>query len=247
LTGWWQGEHGLTLADQIKWGDDHLKRWLFTGFEMWGPSWDMNSDGSGGDYLLGQIGEGDEADSLLCVVEGRKADDLRARLSSDAQSFKIRARGFLQHPHDIPNEALRDRIKKWGEMFNYCLFVSANVPAHFAKPVSQDDASGLYSGYLWQCWLPNSLAKYRGEEAGKMVLQTPAVDELYFVWEHTNFANRSVIDYNLDSLRHKSQALRDKKGDLVLVQKSSALVEGSSALPQEDFYRFVMGLSHPKQ
>ena len=37
-TGWWEGEHGDRLANQINWrGDDDLKRWLFSGFEDGGP------------------------------------------------------------------------------------------------------------------------------------------------------------------------------------------------------------------
>ena len=38
----------------------------------------------------------------------------------------------------------------------------------------------------------------------------PRMDEVYFVWEHTNFARSDAVDYNLDSLRHKTEFLNER-------------------------------------
>jgi hypothetical protein len=238
-TGWWEGEHGDRLANQIDWrSDDDIKRWLFSGFEEWGPSWDLNPPQGSGDYLLGQIGSRDEADSIALIAAGEKASKLRERLASSSNAFSVRARGFLQPAQEITDAELRRRIEQWGKTFNYCVYVSPNEQGHFAEP--HGEAQVLYSGYLWQCWLPESLAQYSGEvESGVKLLKPPRIDEVYFVWEHTNFARPDAVAYNLDSLRHKTEFLKSKHNDLILVQKSSALVEGEQALRQEDFYNFV--------
>jgi len=241
-TGWWERQRPKKFAEEIIWKDDRLdqlKCWLFSGFKQWGPSCDFNpAGGLGEQYVLGQIGEMDEADSVLLIVAGCKAEDLRAQLASGAHAFNVQARGFLQHCRDLTDRELRDRIKAWGKLFNYCLFVSANEPAHFAIPRGRP---GLYSGYLWQCWLPAGLAEYSGEtENGIKLLMPPRIDEVYFLWEHTNFANKDAVEYNLDSLRHKKEFIGSRLGDLILVQKSSPLVEGEQALRKDDFYKFVV-------
>ncbi len=238
-TGWWERQRRKKLAEQIDWRDDHLKRWLFSGFEQWGPSWDFNPTGGLSDqYVLGQIGEMDEADSVLLIVAGSKAASLRVALASGAYAFNVRAKGFLQHCRDLTDQELRRRIKTWGKLFNYCLFVSDNESEHFAIAGRKPE---LYSGYLWQCWLPADLAEYSDDNEGKVEqLMPPKIDLVYFIWEHTNLANPDSVDYNLDSLRHKKEFLQHRRGELILVQKSSLLVEGEQALPKEDFYKFVV-------
>jgi hypothetical protein len=240
-TGWWAGENGTKLAEQMDWQGDHLKQWLFHGFEAWGPSCDMHSGQQQNEpYLFGQIGDRDEADSLLLIVAQPKADEMHAKLATSAGAFNVRARGFLRHPRHIPEIELRRRIEAWGDTFNYCLYVSASEAEHFAHPIT-DQPTELYSGYLWQCWLPQRLAKYSDKtQDGVDVLTAPRLGDVYFLWEHTNFAKQSALNYNLDSLRHKTEYLRHEQGNLILVQKSSQLVEGEQALSQEDFYRFIV-------
>ena len=39
--GWWDRVN-RSLETDIKWKDPILQRWLFSGFEQWAPSWDLN-------------------------------------------------------------------------------------------------------------------------------------------------------------------------------------------------------------
>jgi hypothetical protein len=238
-SGWWERRKGVALAQSIEWRND-LQHWLFSGFEQWGPSWDVNPvNESEEHYLIGQIGEGDEADSLPVIIAGSKAADIREQLARGIQAFSIRAKGFLCHRRNITDVGLQRRIQQWGKSFDFCLMVKENEPEHFASP--RPGAPELYSGYLWQCWLPESYARFVDETVGgAATLEPPRLTDVYFLWEHTNLTKPGAVDYNLDSLRNKVKFLRKEHGDLILVQKSSNLIEGEQALSRDDFYRFVM-------
>jgi hypothetical protein len=67
------------------------------------------------------------------------------------------------------------------------------------------------------------------------------LNQVYFVWEHTNFAKQGAVAYNLESLEHKERYLRDKRGELVLVQKSSPLVPGEPEWSHEEIYNLLTG------
>jgi hypothetical protein len=241
-SGWWERRRGVALADATKWRND-LQHWLFSGFEQWGPSWDVNpADNPTERYLIGQIGEGDEADSLPVIIAASKAADVREQLAGGAQAFTVRARGFLCHRRNIADTELQQRILQWGKSFDFCLIISPNEPQHFVSP--RGDAPDVYSGYLWQCWLPQTLATFDGEtDKESAILKPPRLTDVYFLWEHTNLTKDGAVRYNLDSLHHKAAFLRKEHGDLILVQKSSNLIEGEQALSRDDFYRFVMPMA----
>jgi hypothetical protein len=237
-SGWWERRSGSALAAATGWRDE-LQHWLFTGFEQWGPSWDVNANDSRPErYLFGQIGEGDEAESLTVIVAGSKADDIRAQLSSGSQTFRIRVTGTLCHRDHIGDIGLKHQIQQWGKSFEYCLIVY-DEPNHRAEPLDpRREPPSLYSGYIWKCVMPRSLAKL--QDAGSAaILQTPQLHEVYFLFEHTNLSSFDAIRFNLDSLRQKEEYLRREMGDLIVIQKSSELVEGQQALPTETFYKFI--------
>ncbi len=45
--------------------------------------------------------------------------------------------------------------------------------------------------------------------------------------------------YNLDRLAHKEECLRARRGDLVLIQKSSPLVPGEPEWSHEEIYNLL--------
>jgi hypothetical protein len=236
-SGWWERRYGRTLADTTRW-TDNLQHWLFSGFERWGPSLDVNPAGEQRNhYLLGQIGRGDEADSLLIIIAAAKAQTVQERLMRSVQAFRIRATGLLCHRNHIPDAAVRRHVAAWGASFDYCLLVSAENKEHSIHPLP--DALEMYSGYLWQCWLPREHARYANSESNTFLLP-PRLTDVYFTWEHTDLSNESALSYNIDSLQHKVEFLRRRFKDLILVQKSSDLLLGDQALTKEDFYQLFM-------
>ena len=96
------------------------------------------------------------------------------------------------------------------------------------------DKTDIYSGYLWKCVTPKTWFE-----------QKPClcIDDVYFLWEHTNFANRDAVKYNLDSLTRKEVYIQSMHGDLVLLQKSSGAVEGTPSWSTEQFYDLLAGKS----
>jgi hypothetical protein len=67
------------------------------------------------------------------------------------------------------------------------------------------------------------------------------VADVYFIWEHTNFASPAAVAYNLDGLRSKEEYLERRCGELVLVQKSSTIVPGDPRWNPEDIYGLLLG------
>jgi hypothetical protein len=58
--------------------------------------------------------------------------------------------------------------------------------------------------------------------------------------EHTDLSNECALAYNIDSLQKKTEFLRSRFGELILVQKSNDLLQGDQALTKEDFYQLFM-------
>ena len=132
---------------------------------------------------------------------------------------------------------------------------------HFAKYVDQRSAGELFGGLLDYClWLDEDNKKprhlgaggeyrklfrlsveMRGAEGAAAQRGAPCLNDVYFIWEHTNFANRDAISYCLEAMQHKEDYVRRQYGDLVLVQKSSSLVEGTPALEAESVYGMLLG------
>lgn len=66
-----------------------------------------------------------------------------------------------------------------------------------------------------------------------------ALDEVYFVWEHTNFVAKQALDYNLESLEQKEKLIaRNHPGSkLILLQKSHSIVPGEPQWSVDRFYQ----------
>ena len=138
-------------------------------------------------YLFGQMGEGDELESLTVIIPRSKSDDIRAEIARGRQAFPVRATGKLCHRSHITDiRGLKAQLDQWGKSFDLCLMIFEHVPTHCVIPVTDD--LKLYSGYLWECVMPKAFAVFKDGE-----LQSPDLSDTFFLWEHTNLAAPDAI------------------------------------------------------
>jgi hypothetical protein len=229
--GWWERKQQAgPLA--IKWKNP-LQEWLFRGFDLWAPSWDLcwgAADGKQADrrYFIAQLTEGDEADSLPVILESEKAKRLSEEFRDSWGGIEVVIVGLLGHRQQfekkLPKNAKRDPL-------DYYISVEDENKRHKIKrlPASTD----LYSGYLWKLVAPEEAVTQ-----GAML----SLDQVYFVWEHTNFVAKEAVAYNLEGLAHKEELIaRQHPGSrLVLLQKSHDIVPGKPEWSVEKFYNFYL-------
>ena len=183
--GWWERVN-KNLERDIQWKDPVLQQWLFTGFEQWAPSWDLNDWSDEKPFkLIGQIGENDEADSIPVLIKSeRKATEVRAQLENRIV-VNANVRGLLCHEtqlktmdkFDEKDSEFLEKIKEMTEAQYYIVLLEDNK-LHKVEVLSEP--VDFYSGYIWQCWAPK-----------EWVPSNPGDTRLpgaYFVWEHANLA-----------------------------------------------------------
>ena len=233
-SGWWE-RHSKANVKQLKWRDG-VQEWLFTGFDLWGPSWDFtwdveNWDKDGGRrYFIAQLGDGDEANSLPVLIPSEKAARLREYFKDQKWGgMEAEVSGLLGNRRHFAADIDPQALELFGGLLDYCLYLDADNKRHCVEPLVQE--TGVYSGYLWKCLAPKAWVKDR----------RPCVNDVYFVWEHTNFVNRDAVAYALEALELKERYLARQHGELVLVQKSSAMVPGKEAWPNEEIYSLLLG------
>jgi hypothetical protein len=248
--GWWERSNQElgTDNDDIEWKDRSLQKWLFSGFQEWAPSWDLNnwSEQTPLD-LVGQIGTYDEADSIPVLVKsGRKAkeirDDMAERVVANATVL-----GWLCHQSHFAtwtalDQAERALLSEISKSFStqYCILIKDGVANHNVDLSTRK--VDHYSGYVWHCVSPKEWTAPNARDT-----QLPSA---YFVWEHTNLADRDVRRFGLDSLDNKvallQRRLRDTQnisGELTLLQhltteqrlRGEAGPHGEPAIPTEYF------------
>ena len=232
--GWWerkqQGPGGL----KINWKSD-LQQWLFEGFDLWAPSWDvcwgaMDPKDESKSYYIAQLTEGDEADSLPVIFGPEKARRLNDEFHDGWGGFEAVIVGYLGHRKHFSGKLPENKKR---DPQDYYLSIDDDSRRH--KVTRLNASTGLYSGYLWKLLVPE---EYLQRE--KML----RLEHVYFVWEHTNFVARDAVDYNLESLAHKEEIIgrRHPGSKLVLLQKSHAIVspEVRPAWSIEQFYNFYL-------
>ena len=204
-----------------------LQAWLFSGFEQWAPSWDLNTSTTDDQTFLGQIGHEDEAFSLLVEVAGPTAGRLRETLlRPDEMVCNVELTGALINRRE-EREKLPARMAEWGKNFEYCLVVDLTQDQH---KIERSGDADPYSGYLWECVAPKNWFEDK---------DVPDVTDSFFVWEHTDFAEPESRAYGLDTLAHKHAYIEDRFGELQLVQKSAPIVPGDPLLSTESFYEVI--------
>ena len=240
-SGWWD-TRGKARLDSVAW-NNKVQEWLFHGFDLWGPSWDFSWNFADRDlakthpYFIAQLGEGDEANSVPVLIPAAKALKLHDAIQEKMRKpggwpgFDAEITGILGHRKHFESHLDPAQIEMFGGLLDYCLWLDPDDKTHNIRLLAPQ--TSVYSGYLWRCLAPADLA-----EAG-----TAMLPDCYFVWEHTNFASKDAVDYNLDSLRSKEDYLNRQFGKLVLVQKSSLLVPDAPAWPENDFYQLMRGKS----
>lgn len=220
-TGWWRRSNKTLM--KMKWNDPSWQGWLFSGFEQWAPSWNINDWSRGSPLnLVGQVGAHDEADSIPVLVKSaRKAAQIRDDLG-DEIVLNAQVRGLLCHESHFPK---LDQLSQSDKSF-FDVIKSMTESQYYILVFDDDDAHNdvtflrkkveFYSGYLWQCWSPKEWTP-----SDPFNTKLPGA---YFVWEHTNFADRDVVRFGLDSLGAKLGFLRqrlqkkDLSGDMILLQ-----------------------------
>jgi hypothetical protein len=225
--GIWDRPESGEAAPSTEWRSA-LQNWLFSGFEEWAPSWDINvsSDDGNGGPIFGQLGHGDEAFSLLVAVTGTDAGKLRDELIGEGEmACSVELQCSLVHRRHA-RATVPKRMRTWGKTFDYCLLVNLDE----GHRIERIDAAEPYSGYLWECVSPR---EWLGEK------EVPDLIDVFFIWEHADFTRQEARDYGLDALAHKHAYIERRFGDLALVQKSAPIVPGTPLLATESFYGLV--------
>jgi len=231
--GWWERKKTESKLN-IAWKNP-LQQWLFQGFDLWAPSWDISWDFEGrrpevNPYCVAQLTDGDEADSLPVIIPAGKAKKLRDEFRGSWGGFEVEVHGMLGHRYQFEKKVPQG-IK--GEPLDYYISLEDDNKKH--KICRLAAKTELYSGYLWKCIVPKQWME------GEKLL---ALDQVYFVWEHTNFAAKDAVAYNLDGLLHKEGLIAKMHpgSELVLLQKShSEHVPGVPAWDVQDFYQLLLG------
>jgi hypothetical protein len=232
-SGWWD-KHAEAKTRQIKWRDE-LQHWLFYGFDEWGPSWDFTWDfeqeskGGKRPYFIAQLGDGDEANSIPVLLSASKARRLREEFRNNWGGMEAKVTGVLGHRKHFANVVAAEALELFGGLLDYCLYLDEDKKEHKVEPKGDD--TSIYSGYLWKCVAPNAFLKDG----------TPRLNDVYFIWEHVNFASEDAVKYGLDAMERKEQLIRDRRGPLTLVQKSSSLVAGTPSLSADAVYKMLTG------
>ncbi len=237
--GWWERKQHGPAPLSIDWKNP-LQRWLFEGFDLWAPSWDIcwgavDPDDPAKRYYIGQLTEGDEADSLPVVIGAEKAQFLHDEFADSWGGFEAVIVGQLGHRFQF-GKKLPPNVKR--EDSDFYVSVDDDNPRHKIQPLTS--ATPLYSGYVWKVVAPEAWMK---ED------RTLGLNQVYFIWEHTNFAAKQALAYNLDALEHKQELIaREHAGSpLVMLQKSHAIVPGEPKWSVKKFYDFYLGKKIGKQ
>ncbi len=225
--GWW--ERTGPSANPV--GRNDIQRWTYAGFEEWAPSWDFTSEVEAGDesLFMGQLGHGDEANSILVVAVGERARAIRPGIvgllrQGNIGAMAVEITGLLCHRSHLRkrNPQLAGIAQRWRHSFDYCLLLDDEH--HHVTPMHE--VPDFYSAYLWKClWAKD---KAPADEP-------PKLNDCYLIWEHTDLTKPDAIRYNLDSLQHKHEYLSKEYGTMELLQKSSPLIPDRTSLPAGSF------------
>jgi len=231
--GWWERKQQGAGSLSIEWKNP-LQRWLFKGFDLWAPSWDicwgaMDAKLPDRRYYIAQLTEGDEADSLPVIIGTEKAKRLADEFKDSWGGFEVVIVGLLGHRFQFEKK-LPKNVKR--QPTDYYIAVEDDKRRHTINRLPA--VTDLYSGYLWKLLAPEEWMK--GDEM-------LALNQVYFVWEHTNFVAKQAVQYNLDGLEHKQNLIaKEHPGSkLILLQKSHAIVPGDPKWTVEKFYDFYLG------
>lgn len=235
-SGWWESR--MQKNEGIIWRNG-IQEWLFGGFHSWGPSWDFawdfeHPENEGSELAsVAQLGDGDEANSIPVIIPADKKRALSEKFQERGHQTQLgvsgvmaTVNGVLCHRSHCPEA---ERLGLVGGILDFCIWLKPGEDKHKISP--DRSKPDIYSAYLWKCLAPSAWIK----DGGALDL-----NQVYFVWEHTNLADGDSVKYNLDALEHKQNYIRKihDNSELVLLQKSSILVPGEPEWSKQEFYAF---------
>jgi len=241
-SGWWERALGEDAAKEEVYLPDPVQRWLFKGFDLWAPSWDFTwaldttDDARLPSRFVAQLGSGDEADSLPVFIPPARAIKLREYFQNDWGGLEAEVTGLLGHRRHF-QEHFKE-IDSFGGLLDYCLWIDGDDSTNLQGILPRKQPTSLYSGYVWKCLAPRAIF-----EAKKI----RSLSDVYFVWDHTNFASPDAVKYSLDALHHKEAYIESLHGDLVLLQKSSSLVPGDCKFSTRGAFDIITGNAHDER
>jgi hypothetical protein len=230
--GWWERKQQAAASLKIEWANP-LQQWLFRGFDLWAPSWDIcwgaaDTRQESKRYYIAQLTEGDEADSLPVIIGPENAKKLSDEFRDSWGGFEAVVVGRLGHRFHF-EKILPKNVKR--DPQDYYISVEDENRRH--KITRLTTTTDLYSGYLWKLVAPEEWVKSE---------RTLGLNQVYFVWEHTNFVAKQAVQYNLDGLEHKAGLIAKQHpgNKLILLQKSHDIVPGNPEWSVEKFYQFYL-------
>lgn len=188
-------------------------------------------------YYIAQLGSGDEADSIPVLIPESKYKNLRECFLEGWGGVEVEVSGILGHRGQFCSERGEgcaslscddcNILAMFGGLLDYCLWLDGDDKNH--KVMIYSRRVELYSGYLWRCLAPKHLIEAaRGSDI--------RLEDVFFVWEHANFAKKSAVDYALASLEFKEKYISTAYGEMAVLQKSSFLVPGKVEWGVGDVY-----------
>ncbi len=227
--GWWNRTTNVEQIDFSEWGG--LQRFLYSGFETWGPSWELSLEDNK-PWLIGQLAGTDEADSILVIVDAFNATEMREKFRETKLPAYVKVVGTLYHRKHLPSDIILSECGNEiaSAVTDYCIVIRKENKHHQLK---WEHFCDYYTGYLWQCWIPEK----KLEEINQV--RDPMLQEVFFCWEHTNYGAADALRYNLHGLEQKKLYIqREIKDKLVLLQKSSIVVgDEQPVLDKDTFYK----------
>jgi len=231
--GWWERTQQGSGSPVIEW-QNPLQRWLFKGFDLWAPSWDIcwgavDTKQPERRYYIAQLTEGDEADSVPVILGPEWAKRLNEHFRNSWGGFEASIVGLLGHRYQF-SKRLPKNVRR--DASDYYISVEDGRRRHEIKRLP--GKTDLYSGYLWKILAP---------EEWMTETDVLSLNQVYFVWEHTNFVEKQARDYNLAGLEHKESLIAKQHpgSRLILLQKSHEIVPGTPEWSVEKFYNLYLG------
>jgi len=151
--GWWDRQEKSKKIKPL-WSEP-LQKWLFQGFDLWGPSWDFCWDFDENHdhlnpYFISQLGDGDESDSIPILIPHDKAEKLREEFREGWGGVEAEVTGLLGHRDQFSK--VPGGLGRVGGLLDYCIWLKTDEKGH--KIALLCDETELYSGYLWKCVAP---------------------------------------------------------------------------------------------
>ena len=161
-SGWWEKHVPAGKTQRVAWRDE-VQRWLFYGFDLWGPSWDFTWQFDDANarpdrpYYIAQLGDGDEANSLPVLLPAEKARRYQEFIGAQQGSerwggLEAEVTGVLGHRKHFTGALAPGALELFGGLLDYCLWLDADTKDHRIMPLSRQ--TDIYSGYLWKCVAP---------------------------------------------------------------------------------------------